>query len=391
MRPLGEIFVALIRMMIAPVIFCTVVHGIAGMSDMRRAGRVALKAILYFEAVTTLALLIALAAVDLWKPGVGMNVDPRTLDPHLAAGYAAHAQGGIQFLRGLIPQTLFSAFVQSDALQVLFVSVLFAFAVGAIGERGRALAAAIADLSQVFFRIVGFLMWTAPLGAFGAMAFAVGAFGPATLARLGGLLIEFYAVCALFVLVVFGALARLAGFRLWRLLRLIGDEIAVVAATTSTETVLPRVMEKLRRAGCDESVVGLVVPAGYSFNLDGTCLYLVTAALFLAQATNTHLSFAQQLGLIAILLLTSKGAAGVAGAALVVLAATLDAAGTIPPASIALVLGIHRLMAEALTFVNVVGNCIATIVVSKWEGALDMDRFRTELAPASAAKISWSV
>jgi len=379
MKPLGDGFIALVRMMIAPVIFCTVVHGVAGMHDMKRAGRVALKAIVYFELVTTFALIFALVAVNLSKPGVGMNIDPHRLDTHLVSGYAAQARTVPQYLQGIIPESFFAAFTQGAVLPVLFVSVLFAFALASLGEKGRPLVELIGQVSQVVFRIVGFIMWAAPIGAFGAVAFTVGAFGLQTLARLGGLIVEFYAVSLVFVFVVFGVLMRLMGVRLLKLLYFIRDEIVIVAATTSSETVLPRIIEKLEALGCDESVVGLVVPAGYSFNLDGTCLYLVTAAMFLAQATNTPLTLAQQLGLIAILLVSSKGAAGVAGAAFVVLAATLGASATIPVASIALVLGIHRLMAEALTFVNIVGNCVATIVVSKWERAVDESRLKAAI------------
>jgi aerobic C4-dicarboxylate transport protein len=379
MKPLGDGFIALVRMMIAPVIFCTVVHGVAGMHDMKRAGRVALKAIVYFELVTTFALFFALVAINLSQPGAGMNIDPHRLDAHLMAGYAAQARTAPQYLQGIIPESFFAAFTQGAVLPVLFVSVLFAFALASLGEKGRPLVELVGQVSQVVFRIVGFIMWAAPIGAFGAVAFTVGAFGLHTLARLGGLIVEFYAVSLVFVFVVFGALMRLMGVRLLKLLYIIRDEIAIVAATTSSETVLPRIIEKLEALGCDESVVGLVVPAGYSFNLDGTCLYLVSAAMFLAQATNTPLTLAQQLGLIAILLVSSKGAAGVAGAAFVVLAATLSASATIPVASIALVLGIHRLMAEALTFVNIVGNCVATIVVSKWERAVDESRLKAAI------------
>ncbi len=373
MKPLGDGFIALIRMMIGPVIFCTVVHGVASMRDMRRAGRVALKAIVYFEVITTLALIFGLVAVDLWKPGAGMNIDASALDMKLVAGYAstAQSQSVTQYILHIIPQTFFGAFTAGNVLQVLFVSILFAVGLGALGEKGKPVVDFIGMASAVFFRIVGYIMWVAPIGAFGAIAFTVGAFGAQSLVSLGALLAEFYVVCLLFVFVVFGAIARAMGLSLFKLLYYIRDEILIVAATTSTETVLPRIIEKMEKLGCEESVVGLVVPAGYSFNLDGTCLYLATATMFLAQATNTPLTLPQELGLMAVLLLTSKGAAGVAGAAFVVLAATLSSMPVIPLASIALILGIHRLMAEALTFVNVIGYCIATIVVSKWEGALD--------------------
>ncbi len=386
MKPLGDAFIALIRMMIGPVIFCTVVHGVASMRDMRRAGRVALKAIVYFEAVTTLALVFGLAGVELWKPGTGMNVSAAGLDRHLIAGYvaSAHNQTVVQYLLNIIPHTLFSAFTGGNVLQVLFVSVLFAIGLGALGERGRPVVDFVGMASAVFFKIVGYIMWAAPVGAFGAIAFTVGRFGAQSLLSLGSLLAEYYVVCLLFVFLVFGAIARAMGLSLWRLLHYIRDEILVVAATTSTETVLPRIIEKMEALGCEELVVGLVVPAGYSFNLDGTCLYLATATVFLAQATNTPLSMSQELGLMAVLLLTSKGAAGVAGAAFVVLAATLSAMPVIPLTSIALILGIHRLMAEALTFVNVIGYCIATIVVSKWEGAVDERVLQSQIGTAKA-------
>ncbi|MGH8325488.1 MAG: C4-dicarboxylate transporter DctA [Steroidobacteraceae bacterium] len=373
MKPLGDGFIALVRMIVAPVIFCTVVHGIAGMRDMKRVGRVAVKSLVYFEIVTTVALVFALLAVNLLHPGAGMNVDARTIDAHAIGAYTsqAHHQGVAGFLLGIIPTTFFSALTHSAVLPVLFVSILFAVAVSALGARGQVITDFVGTLTEVFFRIVGLIMWTASIGAFGAMAFTVGRFGAGSLLALGKLLLEFYLVSLAFVAIVFGAVAYWAGVSLVKLLAYIRDEIVIVAATTSTETVLPLLMEKLRALGCDETVVGLVVPAGYSFNLDGTCLYLSTAVVFLAQATNTHLGLLEQLGVIAILLLASKGAAGVAGAAFVVLAATLGSLGTVPLASIALILGIHRLMAEALTFVNLVGNTLATIVVAKWESAVD--------------------
>ncbi len=373
MKPFGDAFIALVRMLIAPVIFCTVVHGIASMRDMRRVGRVALKSLVYFEAITTVALVMALLAVNLSQPGAGMNVDPHAIDTRVIGEYTSEArqQSVWAFLLGIVPTTFFGAFARPDVLPVLLVSVLFGIAVSSLGERGRPITELVGTLSEVFFRIVGFVMWAAPLGAFGAIAFTVGRFGAGSLWSLAKLLLEFYLVSLAFVFLVFGAIAYWVGVSLFRLLAYIRDEIVIVAATTSTETVLPRLIEKLRALGCEESVVGLVVPAGYSFNLDGTCLYLSTAVVFLAQATNTHLGMGEQLGLLAVLLLTSKGAAGVAGAAFVVLAATLGSVGTVPVASIALVLGIHRLMAEALTFVNLVGNCLATIVVARWENALD--------------------
>ena len=385
MKPFGDGFIALVRMIIGPVIFCTVVHGVAGMNDMRRVGRVAIKALVYFELVTTVALALALLAVNLLKPGAGMNVDLHKIDAHAVAGYVAqaHQQSIPDFFLHIIPTTLVSAFVGGDVLQVLLVSLLFAFALTALGEQGRPAVAAIDLLAQAVFKVVGFIMWAAPIGAFGAIAFTVGKFGATSLAALGALILEFYAVCLTFVILVLGAIAWRAGVNIFRLMAYIRDELLIVAATTSSETVMPRLIQKLEALGCEESVVGLVIPTGYSFNLDGTCLYLATAAIFLAQATNTHLDIGQQLTLMAVLLLSSKGAAGVAGAAFVVLAATLGATGSVPVASIALILGIHRLLAEALTFVNVVGNCVATIVVARWEGGLDRARLRQVLGEAA--------
>jgi aerobic C4-dicarboxylate transport protein len=385
-KPLGDAFISLVRMIIGPIIFCSVVHGVAGMNDMKRVGRVALKALGYFIAVTLVALVLALIAVNIWKPGAGMNVDANAIDTHAVSTYTTQAgkQTVTQFLLNIIPETFVGAFTQSNVLQVLLVSVLFAFALMLVGERGRPVFLFVEALTPVFYRIVGFIMWVAPLGAFGSIAFTVGKFGTSSLLQLGALIIEFYVVSLLFVFIVLGSVAWWAGVSLLRLLRYIREEIVIVAATTSTETVLPRLMQRLRELGCEESVVGLVIPTGYSFNLDGTCLYLATVVVFLAQATNTPLDLTHQLIVLAVLLLASKGAAGVAGAAFVVLAATLGALGTVPVASIALVLGIHRLMAEALTFVNLVGNSVATIVVSRWEGALDVQALNERVGLRSA-------
>jgi aerobic C4-dicarboxylate transport protein len=381
MKPLGDAFINLVRMIIGPIIFCSVVHGVAGMNDMKRVGRVALKALGYFLAITLIALVIALVAVNIWKPGAGMNVDAAAIDTHAVSTYTAQAgeQTVTQFVLNVIPTTFVGAFTQPNVLQVLLVSLLFAFALTLVGERGRPVFTLIEALSPIFFRIVGFIMWVAPLGAFGSIAFTVGKFGTSSLLSLGELILEFYAVSLLFVFVVLGSVAWWVDVSLIRLMKYIREEILIVAATTSTETVLPRIMQRLRELGCEESVVGLVIPTGYSFNLDGTCLYLATVVVFLAQATNTPLDLTHQLIVLAVLLLASKGAAGVAGAAFVVLAATLGSLGTVPVASIALVLGIHRLMAEALTFVNLIGNSVATIVVSKWEGALDVETLRAHV------------
>jgi aerobic C4-dicarboxylate transport protein len=387
-KPLGDAFINLVRMIIGPIIFCSVVHGVAGMNDMKRVGRVALKALGYFLAITLVALVIALIAVNLWKPGAGMNVDASAIDTHAVSTYTAQAgeQSVTQFLLNIIPTTFVGAFTQPNVLQVLLVSVLFAFGLTMIGERGRPVVELVGALTPIFYRIVGFIMWVAPLGAFGSIAFTVGRFGTSSLISLGELILEFYVVSLLFVFLVLGGVAWWAGVSLFRLLRYIREEIVIVAATTSTETVLPRLMQRLSELGCEESVVGLVIPTGYSFNLDGTCLYLATVVVFLAQATNTPLDLTHQLIVLAVLLLASKGAAGVAGAAFVVLAATLGALGTVPVASIALVLGIHRLMAEALTFVNLVGNSVATIVVSRWEGALDFQALNERVGLRSNAR-----
>ncbi|MGV1988170.1 C4-dicarboxylate transporter DctA [Agrobacterium sp. 22-221-1] len=373
MKPFGDAFIKMIRMMIGPIIFVTVVHGIAGMNDMKSVGRVALKSIFYFEVITTLALVFGLVAVNLWKPGAAMNIDPTTLDASSIKSYVAtaHDQSMTAYFMGIIPDSFVSAFTEGHVLQVLFISVLFGIALASIGERGRPVFHVIESASQGFFKIIGYIMYFAPLGAFGAIAFTIGQFGTSSLWSLGSLIIEFFAVCALFTAIVFGTIAHWCGVSLFRLFSYLWDEIIIVAATTSTETVLPRLIQKMGEAGCEESVVGFVIPAGYSFNLDGTCLYLTTVAVFLAQATNTPLTIWHELSLIGVLLLTSKGAAGVAGAAFVVLAATLNTTGAIPVASIALILGIHRILAEGLTFVNLIGNSLASIVIAKWEGKLD--------------------
>src|SRR5579863_6378905 len=373
MGPLGDAFIKLIRMLIAPIIFCTVVTGIARMADMARVGRVAIKALIYFEVMTTVALVIGLLAVNILRPGAGMNVDVSKLNPSVVEPYVklTHEVGAIPFLMNIIPSTFVGAFTEGNILQVLFIAVLSGFALVGLGERGKPLVDIIEIASKMVFYIVGIVMWAAPLGAFGAIAFTVGKFGVGSLASLGILLGDFYLTCAVFIIVAFAPLARYCGFSLLKLIRYIKEELLICIATTSSETVLPRLIAKLEQLGCEKSVVGLVVPTGYSFNLDGTCLYLATASVFLAQATNTPLDIWHQVGLLLILLLTSKGAAGVAGAAFVVLAATLGAESSIPVASVALVLGIHRLMSQGLTPTNLLGNAVATIVMAKWEGALD--------------------
>ena len=376
MQPLGDAFIKAVRMLIAPIIFCTVVSGIAHMADMAKVGRVAIKALIYFEVVTTFALIIGLAAVNLWQPGTGMNIDPASINASVVEPYVKQtaAVGFVPFLMNIIPQTFVGAFAEGNILQVLFISVMCGFALIWLGERAKPVTDVIDVGGKMIFGMVRMVMWAAPLGAFGAIAFTIGKFGLGSLASLGKLLGGFYVTCIIFIVIVLGPIARLCGFSLWKLIRYIRDELLVCIATTSSETVLPRMLSKLEALGCEQSIVGLVIPTGYSFNLDGTCLYLATAAVFLAQATNTHLDLAQQVGLLLILLVTSKGAAGIAGAAFVVLAATLAATGTIPVASVALVLGIHRLMSQGLTPTNLVGNAVATIVIARWENALDADR-----------------
>jgi aerobic C4-dicarboxylate transport protein len=387
MQPLGDAFIKAIRMLIAPIIFCSVVQGIAHMADMARVGRVALKALIYFEVLTTIALIIGLVAVNILQPGAGMNVDVSKLDTHAVDAYVRQTSivGFVPFLMGILPNTFVGAFAEGNILQVLFLSVLCGFALVAIGEAGRPVTTVIESAGKMIFTIVGYVMWAAPIGAFGAIAFTVGAFGIGSLAALGKLLVDFYVICLIFILVVFGAVAAICRFNLFGLLRYLWEEILICIATTSSETVLPRLMAKMEDAGADKAVVGLVVPTGYSFNLDGTALYLSTATVFLAQATNTPLSLGQQISLLLILLLTSKGAAGVAGAAFVVLAATLSAHQVIPVASVALVLGIHRLMSQGLTPTNFIGNAVATLVVAKWENALDESRLHAVLSRKSVA------
>jgi aerobic C4-dicarboxylate transport protein len=366
MGPLGDAFIKLIRMLIAPIIFCTVVTGIAHMADMARVGRVAIKAIIYFELMTTVALIVGLLAVNILQPGAGMNVDVSKLNPAAVEPYVklTHEVGFIPFLMNIIPGTFVGAFAEGNILQVLFVAILSGFALVWIGAPAKPFVDIVEIAGKMVFFIVGMVMWAAPVGAFGAIAFTVGKFGVGSLASLGKLIGGFYLTCVVFIVVGFAPMARLCGFRLWKLIRYIKEELLICIATTSSETVLPRLIDKLETLGCEPAVVGLVVPTGYSFNLDGTCLYLATAAVFLAQATNTPLDIWHQIGLLLILLVTSKGAAGVAGAAFVVLAATLGAESSIPVASVALVLGIHRLMSQGLT---------------KWEGALDEARLHRVL------------
>jgi aerobic C4-dicarboxylate transport protein len=391
LQPLGDAFIRAIRVLITPLIFCTVVAGIAQIGDTLRVGRLAVKAMVYFEILTTAALVIGLTMVNWLRPGAGMNVDlshvgTGVLDPYLKQ--SATTGGIIPFLTNIIPNTFVGALAEGNILQVLFVSILAGFALNSSGAAGKLLLSVIESAAQMIFSAVGIVMRAAPLGAFGAMAFTVGKFGVGSLASLGRLVVDFYLTCLLFVFGVLGAVAFLCGFNLLKLIRYLWEEILVCVATTSSEVVLPRLLVKMKNAGCDGSIVDLIVPAGYSFNLDGTCLYLATASVFLAQATNEPLDLAQQIGLLLVLLVTSKGAAGVAGAAIVVLAATLSAHQTIPVASVALILGVHRLMSQGLTPTNFIGNAVATIVVSKWERALDANRLRDVLERRDAGASS---
>ena len=381
MKPLGDMFIAAIKMLIGPIIFCTVVHGIAGMDDMKKVGRVGLKAIVYFEAMTTAALVIGLVIANVLRPGAGMHVDPATLDAKSVQHYitAAQHQSALDYVTHIIPSTVVGAFAEGDILQILFFAVLFAFGLAFLGERGKPLAHLIELVSRALFGVVAIVMRAAPLGAFGAMAFTIGRYGLGTLLQLGELMAGVYATCLIFIFVVLGTVARLAGFSIWKFIRAIREELLIVLGTSSSESVLPRMIAKLEALGCEESVVGLVIPTGYSFNLDGTCIYLTMAALFLAQATGTHLGLGQQLGLIGVLLLTSKGAAGVTGSGFIVLAATLASVGTVPVASIALILGVDRFMSEARALTNLIGNGVATVVVARWEGALDRTRLAAML------------
>jgi aerobic C4-dicarboxylate transport protein len=376
MKPLGEGFIKLIKMIIAPIIFCTVVTGIAGMEDMKKVGRVGAKALLYFEIVSTLALIIGLVVVNTLKPGAGMNVDATSLDTTSLTGYttAAKSQSTVDFLLNIIPHTVIDAFAKGDILQVLLFSVLFGFALSSAGERGRGVVQFIEKVGHGLFIVVGFIMRLAPIGAFGAMAFTIGKYGVASLVPLAKLMGSFYLTCLLFILVVLGTIARLTGFSILKFIRYIREELLIVLGTSSSESVLPRMLEKMEKLGCSKSVVGLVIPTGYSFNLDGTSIYLTMAAVFVAQATNTNLTLAQELTILGVLLLTSKGASGVTGSGFIVLAATLSSVPTIPVAGLALILGIDRFMSEARALTNLVGNGVATIVVSKWEKELDHER-----------------
>ena len=381
MKPLGDAFVKLIKVVIAPVIFCTVVAGIAGMQDIKKVGRVGGKALLYFEIVSTFALAIGLIVANLIKPGAGFNVDVAHLDSHAIAEYTAKTKSlsTVDFLMNIIPHTFVDAFAKGDILQVLFIAILFGFSLSLLGERGRPMTRFIEDLSHAIFGIVNIVMKAAPIGAFGAMAFTIGKYGVKALIPLASLVGSFYLTSVLFIVVILGAIAWMTGFSIFRYLGYIKEELLIVLGTSSSESALPALMRKLEKLGCPKSVVGLVVPTGYSFNLDGTNIYMTMAALFVAQATNTELTLTQQLTVLLVAMLTSKGASGITGAGFITLAATLAAVPTIPVAGMVLILGIDKFMSECRALTNIIGNGVASIVVSKWEGELDQERLTAEL------------
>ena len=381
MKPLGDGFIKLIKMIIAPIIFCTVVVGIAGMEDMKKVGKTGGLALLYFEIVSSIALVVGLVVINIVQPGVGMNIDARTLDTRGIAAYAGPGKmaSTTDFLMAIIPSTVVDAFAKGEILQVLLVAVLFGFALHKFGGRGTLVFDVIEKVAHVLFGMVGTIMKLAPIGAFGAMAFTIGKYGVASLLSLGALMATFYATCLIFIFVVLGTIAKVNGFSIWKFIKYIKEELLIVLGTSSSETVLPRMMAKMENLGAKKSVVGLVIPTGYSFNLDGTSIYLTMAALFIAQATNTPMTLTQQITLLLVLLLTSKGAAGVTGSGFIVLAATLSAVGHVPVAGLALILGIDRFMSEARALTNLIGNGVATIVVAKWTGELDTERLHRQL------------
>jgi len=376
MKPLGDGFIKLVRMLIAPIIFTTVVVGIAQTGAMKEIGRIGLRALVYFEVVSTISLMIGLIVVRTLQPGAGFNFDPRGVDASAIASYTSASKNlhTTDFLLNIIPDTFFSAFSTGEILQILLVSILFGIALLRLGAPARPVVDLVAAISKVLFEIVALVMRLAPIGAFGAMAFTVGRYGVGSLLSLGKLMAAVYTTCLLFVFVVLGAIAAAVGFNLLKFLRYIAEEILIVLGTSSSESVLPRIMTKMERLGCSRSVVGLVIPTGYSFNLDGTSIYMTMAALFVAQASNVQLTLGQELAMLAILMLTSKGAAAVTGGGFITLAATLSAFPSIPVAGLTLLLGVDRFMSEARAITNLIGNAVATMVVAKWNGALDLDR-----------------
>ncbi|BBU46370.1 dicarboxylate/amino acid:cation symporter [Pseudomonas monteilii] len=386
LKPLGDGFVKLIKMVIAPIIFCTVVSGIAGMQSMKSVGKTGGYALLYFEIVSTIALIIGLVVVNVVKPGAGMHIDVSTLNASSVAAYAAAGaqQTTVGFLLNVIPNTVVGAFANGDILQVLMFSVLFGFALHRLGSYGKPVLDMIDRFAHVMFNIINMIMKLAPIGAFGAMAFTIGQYGVGSLVQLGYLMACFYITCLLFVLVVLGGICRAHGFSVLKLIRYIREELLIVLGTSSSESALPRMLAKMERLGAKKSVVGLVIPTGYSFNLDGTSIYLTMAAVFIAQATDTTMDITHQITLLLVLLVASKGAAGVTGSGFIVLAATLSAVGHLPVAGLALILGIDRFMSEARALTNLVGNAVATVVVAKWVKEMDNDKLASELASGGA-------
>lgn len=381
LKPLGDAFISLVKMMIAPIIFCTVVTGIGALGDLKKVGRVGLKAIIYFEIVTTLALIIGLAVVNVVKPGAGMNVDPSTLDMKDIKVYteAATHQSTMEFVLNIIPKSYVSAFVSGEILQVLLIAILSGAALSMMGQKGKPVLDLLHTASTAFMKIIGMIMHLAPIAAFGAMAFTIGKYGVGTLVQLLSLLACVYLTCIAFVFLVLGGIMRSIGFSIWKFLRYIREELLLVLGTSSSESALPPMLEKMERLGCDKAVVGLVLPTGYSFNLDGTSIYLTMAAVFVAQATNTPLSLQQQIGVLLILLLTSKGAAAVTGGGFVTLSATLASVKTVPVAGLTLLLGIDRFMSEARAITNLIGNGVATVFIANWEKALDREQAKAVL------------
>ncbi len=382
LKPLGDGFIRLIKMAIAPVIFCTVAGGIARMSDMKAFGRLGAKTLLYFEVISTLALVIGLVVGRLVQPGRGFNVDPATLDPTVAAGYVDKAKHGgtlVEYLLNLIPETFFGAFAEGALLQVLVIAVITGFACTRLGPLGDKVATALDDISHLFFGIIGVVVRLAPIGAFGAMGFTIGKYGLAALIKLAALVATFYATSLLFVIVVLGVVAALAGFSIFKFLAYIREELLIVLGTSSSESVLPQMIAKMQRLGAGKTTAGLVIPAGYSFNLDGTNIYMTLATLFLAQATNTPITLTQELTLLGVAMLTSKGASGVTGAGFITLAATLAVVPTIPITALALLVGVDRFMSECRALTNLVGNGVATLVIARWDNDLDREVLAREL------------
>ncbi len=378
MKPLGDGFIKLIKMVIPPIIFCTIVLGIVGMEDLKQMGRLGIKMLIYFEVLTTLALFIGYLVTHIIKPGCGMSIDIASLSTSGLEQYvkAASDHNTIDLILNIIPVTIFSAFVNGEILSILFISLLFGFALSTLEKQCPTIISGIEQLTKILFKIISMIMRFAPIGAFGAMSYTIGKYGAQSLQQLGSLILCFYVTCALFIFVAMGIITKICGINIWSLLKYIKDEIFLVLGTSSSETALPGIIKKLENLGCKKSIVGMIIPAGYSFNLDGTCIYFTMVIVFLSQALNLNLSFTQEIGIIAILLLTSKGAAGVTGSGFITLAATLSVSNSIPLAALTLILGIDRFMSEARAITNLIGNSVATIAISKWEKAIDMKKVK---------------